>query len=59
MPFLEQPALHDLGVDGQPDQITDVQCDGSVHPISYSIDALTHSRLGYRKDGQVLRADQF
>jgi prepilin-type N-terminal cleavage/methylation domain-containing protein len=29
-----------------------VMCDGSVHSISYGIDAATHLRLGHRSDGQ-------
>jgi prepilin-type N-terminal cleavage/methylation domain-containing protein/prepilin-type processing-associated H-X9-DG protein len=28
-------------------------CDGSVHPIAYSIDSEPHRRLGNRKDGQT------
>lgn len=29
-------------------------CDGSVRPISYSIDLTTHARLANRKDGEVV-----
>jgi len=36
-----------------------VFCDGSVHSISYSLDAAVHSRLGNRKDGQAVSADSF
>ncbi len=36
-----------------------VFCDGSVRTISYSIDPLTHSCLGNRKDGQVVSAEDF
>jgi len=35
-----------------------VLCDGSVRPISYSIDPLTHSRLGNRKDGAAIDASK-
>ncbi len=31
-----------------------VMCDGSVHPISYSINRVIHGRLGDRKDGEVV-----
>lgn len=31
-----------------------VFCDGSVHGIAYDIDLTTYSRLGNRKDGQVI-----
>jgi len=34
-------------------------CDGSVRGISYSIAPLVHARLGNRKDGQPIPADQF
>ena len=30
-----------------------VMCDGSVHTVNYSINALTHRRLGHRDDGEV------
>jgi prepilin-type N-terminal cleavage/methylation domain-containing protein len=36
-----------------------VFCDGSVHGVSYDIDMTTLSRLGNRKDGQVLDSSQF
>jgi len=36
-----------------------VFCDGSVHLISYSIDTVTHRRLGDRRDGEVLDASLF
>jgi prepilin-type N-terminal cleavage/methylation domain-containing protein len=36
-----------------------VFCDGSVHPISYSIDAPTHTRLCSRKDGLVVDASKY
>jgi prepilin-type processing-associated H-X9-DG protein len=36
-----------------------VFCDGSVHTISYSIDAETHRCLGNRKDDEVLNAGAF
>jgi prepilin-type N-terminal cleavage/methylation domain-containing protein len=36
-----------------------VLCDGSVHTISYTIDAETHRRLGHREDGQVVDAGAF
>jgi hypothetical protein len=31
-----------------------VLCDGSVRSINYSIEAVLHSRMGNRKDGQVV-----
>ena len=34
-------------------------CDGSVHPISYSIDAETHRRLANRKDGLTIDGSKF
>ncbi len=34
-------------------------CDGSVHPISYSIDKQIHTWLGNRRDGQVISAGKF
>src|SRR5262249_42471559 len=33
--------------------------DGSVHPISYSIDRTMFSRLGEKGDGQVLNSNDF
>ncbi len=36
-----------------------VFCDGSVKPISYSIDATTHSLLGNRQDGQPVDSSKF
>ncbi len=36
-----------------------VFCDGSVKPISYSIDANTHVCLGNRQDGEPVNASQF
>jgi prepilin-type N-terminal cleavage/methylation domain-containing protein len=30
-------------------------CDASVHSISYDIDAVTHERLGNRRDGEAIR----
>ncbi|MFW5693202.1 MAG: DUF1559 domain-containing protein, partial [Thermoguttaceae bacterium] len=32
-------------------------CDGSVRPISYSIDGATHAILGHRASGQVIPGD--
>jgi prepilin-type processing-associated H-X9-DG protein len=34
-------------------------CDGSVHLISYQIDAEVHRRLGNRRDGQAVNSGQF
>ncbi|HOM17362.1 MAG TPA: DUF1559 domain-containing protein [Thermoguttaceae bacterium] len=34
-------------------------CDGSVRPISYSIDPEIHRRLGVRNDGQAIDAGRF
>jgi prepilin-type N-terminal cleavage/methylation domain-containing protein len=34
-------------------------CDGSVHPISYSINSKVHGNLGNRADGQVIDANAF
>jgi hypothetical protein len=34
-------------------------CDGSVRMISYTIDLVTHSRLGNRRDGQVVDGSKF
>ena len=36
-----------------------VFCDGSVHSMSYSIDAETHRRLGHRCDGLVVDSGSF
>lgn len=36
-----------------------VFCDGSTHAVSYSIDPLTHSRLGARNDGEPLDGGRF
>jgi prepilin-type N-terminal cleavage/methylation domain-containing protein len=36
-----------------------VFCDGSVHPIRYSIDLETHRRLGARNDKKTVDANQF
>ena len=36
-----------------------VFCDGSVHGISYSIDAQTWIRVGIRNDGLPIDAEQF
>ena len=36
-----------------------VFCDGSVHSISYSIDATTHANLGSRTDGAVIDDSKF
>ncbi len=36
-----------------------VFCDGSVHSIAYSIDPITFSRLGSRRDGKVINAKAF
>jgi hypothetical protein len=36
-----------------------VMCDGSVHMVSYGIDAQTHQRLGSRNDGQPADVTQF
>ena len=34
-------------------------CDGSIHSISYSIDADTHRCLGNRKDGEAIDSSKF
>jgi len=34
-------------------------CDGSVHPISYAIDAAVYARLGNRKDGEPVSGDVY
>ena len=34
-------------------------CDGSVRTVSYSIDAVTFTHLGNRRDGQVIDASRF
>ncbi len=36
-----------------------VFCDGSIHTISYSIDALTHSHLGARNDGCAINSSVY
>ena len=36
-----------------------VFCDGSTQTISYSIDGLTHSRLGARDDGYAVDQSKF
>ena len=36
-----------------------VFCDGSVHPISYSIHPLTHHYLGSRNDGHAIDGKQW
>ncbi len=36
-----------------------VFCDGSVHPMSYSIDLETHLRLANRADGMVIDGSKF
>jgi prepilin-type processing-associated H-X9-DG protein len=33
--------------------------DGSVRPISYSIDRITFSLLGNKSDGKVINSDDF
>jgi prepilin-type N-terminal cleavage/methylation domain-containing protein len=34
-------------------------CDGSIHPIYYSIDAQVHKNLGNRRDGQTIPSGAF
>jgi prepilin-type N-terminal cleavage/methylation domain-containing protein/prepilin-type processing-associated H-X9-DG protein len=34
-------------------------CDGSVRTIAYTVNLITHQRLGNRRDGQVIDADAF
>ena len=36
-----------------------VFCDGSVHPINYSINPLTHNYLGSRNDGHAIDGKQW
>ncbi len=35
-------------------QFATVRCDGSVHMLSYDIDATTYGRLANRRDGQAI-----
>jgi type II secretory pathway pseudopilin PulG len=58
------PALQDRrGVDfhnafgsAHAGQFVTVRCDGSVHMLSYDIDATTYGRLANRRDGEALNA---
>ncbi len=60
-PRQDRPSVENYSIFGSahPSGWQAVFCDGSVHSMSYSLDAATHSRLGNRKDGQVIDGSAF
>lgn len=55
LPYIEQQAIHDLGLDGHPDAITDVQRDGALRrdqtPLSALICPSRRAALVYPRPG--------